>query len=417
VYDPVVWFRFAIGLLLGAVGCSQLLGIDDLGGPSDATTSDGAKLDAPGPAAECKAQRVVHLVGGSGGLAWFTLAWPAPPVIIGFQPTFAYDDPTKAKDITIEPGHPLFARRIGAGAIWEGLGQDPHPSVFVAGNNETHTNSPVSIVESSPSALVAAGATIQVSLAPTIRVLGFVRADSYGTAPGAPMPVVVMDVDGAIAALSAMGGIPPAVEQQLRPSAAQLANYIPPGAVPAEVALGTQLAFTANAFRLGLIGTVIMPAYDDDPHGAFAAGGNATPRANELATVLNAFYRDLSASSELTCGHNGNFLSLADNTVLVVMGGTPKNSFDNNGWPDGTPGNANLMYVRSNGFLRPGWFGQLQPGTRTNFNPTTGALDGSTGVAASTTAAVAGALYAIARGDKITVTSFTGAPFDGLILH
>lgn len=122
-------------------------------------------------------------------------------------------------------------------------------------------------------------------------------------------------------------------------------------------------------------------------------------------------------SSELACGRGGAALSLADNVVTIVVGDTPKNSFANAGWGDGSPGLANWAYVRSNGFTKPGWFGTIQPGSRVNFNPTTGAADPTATIADSTAAAFAGALYAIARGDKTKVRLVTAAPFDGVILR
>lgn len=381
----------------------------------DAATFTPPDGDGPGDAsglAECKAQRVVHLVGGRGGLAWFTLAWPSPSMITGFQPGFAYDDPGNAKDVTSDPGHPLFARRTGTRAIWEGLGKEPQPSVFVAGSNESHTLQPGSILLGGGVALAAGGAAIQATLAPRLAVLQFSPGGPYGQAPGAPSSVSVADVEGAIGQFQGM--ITPQVEQQLRPSAAQLARYVSSNAVQVEIDLGTRLAFTANAFRFGLLGTVIMQAVNDDPHTAFSSGP-PTQRANNLAAMLDAFYSDLATSSEMTCGQGGNALSLADNVVLIVTGDTPKNSFDNANWPDVTPGGANLMYVRSNGFTRPGWFGEIRPTGRLNFDPTTGALDPMASAASSTKAAVAGALYAIARGDKARVQSFTDAPFDGVI--
>jgi hypothetical protein len=409
-------------LLLG--GCSQILGIGELSGPDDAGATDApGGGDAPAPAVDCKVQRVVHIIAGNGGFAWFTLVWPAPAVITSFQPTFAYDDPGNAANATTDPAHPLFARRIGARALWDGLGQDPQPSVFIAGSNETHTSTPQSIVRAPVNGtvgaeLVAAGAALQGSLAPPLPVLAFARDQPYGPAPGAPTTVLVTDVEGAITALRATGALTPAIEQQVRPSAAQLASYVAPGAPQASVTLATELAFTANAFHFGLIGSVIMPAFNDDPHGAFS-GGIALPaqRANDLATTLDAFYRDLATGSEPLCGRGGNFLSLADNVVLIATGDTPKNSFDNAGWADGTPGGSNWMYLRSNGFTKPGWFGQVTPGARTNFEPFTGQLDPMTATASSTAAAFAGALYAIARGDRAAVQAVTPAPFDGVILH
>ena len=47
---------------------------------------------------------MVHVVAGSGGLAWFTLAWPAPAVITGFQTTYAYDGADRPTALTTAQG-------------------------------------------------------------------------------------------------------------------------------------------------------------------------------------------------------------------------------------------------------------------------------------------------------------------------
>ena len=393
--------------LLGTAGCSQFLGIEGLNGPGD-----GGPIDGP-PLAECQAQRVVHLVGGNGGLAWFTLVWPAPAVITGFQPTYAYDDPAKAKDVSFQVSHRMFARRLAMRALWETVGGNPQPTVFVAGQNETHTSSPQSIAINAGVGLDAAASVIQAPLQPKYRTLIFSNAGPFGVATGAPSPVGVLNIDGAVGIFH--GAVSPDIEGQLRPTTAQLARYVPNGEAQVEITLATELAYTANAFRYGLLGTVIMPAFNDDPHGAFAAGV-VTQRADDLAVALDAFYTDLAAVNEPTCGHNGQPLSLADNTVLIVTGDTPKDSFNNSGWADGTPGNANWMYMRSNGFTQLGWFGQVQVGSRTNFDPTTGALDAMATVPGSTAAAFAGTLYAVARGNRMAVSPFTVAPYDGVLL-
>ncbi len=402
-------------LLLCVAGCSQILGIEQLEGPPEDASSEGSPGgDTPGVKGECTAQRAVHIIAGNGGLAWFTLAWPAPQVVKAFQPIFAYDDPALVQDLTVDPAHPLFVRRVGGKAIWVGTGQAPQPSVFVAGQNETHTNQPASIVRGAGNELVASGAVIQASLQPTIPVLAFGVGQPYGPAPGAPSPILVNDVDGAINELRATGMVPASVESQLRPSSAQLASYVAPGSSPVVVNLATELAFTANAFRFGLIGTVLLPSFNDDPHGAFDTS-IATQRANDLATMLDAFYRDLAANDE-SCTKDGNPLALADNVVLIVTGDTPKNSFQRMGWPDGTPGAANWMYVRSNGFTRPGWFGSVNQQTRQSFDPNTGDINATSSVAGSTGAAVGGTLFAIARGDLTAVRRFTNAPFGGVIV-
>jgi hypothetical protein len=398
----------AATLLAGLCACNQLLGIDGVDRPPDAGP------DGPG-FPECRAQRVVHLVAGTAGLAWFTLAWPVPAVITGYQTKYAYDNPADARDVTTDPRHPLFARRIGTRVLWEGLGNEPQPSVFVAGVNESLTNQPRSIVINGGVGLIAAGATLQISLAPTIVVLQIAPAGPYDTATGAPQAVQVGNVDQAIAAFH--GLVAPEIEQELRPSAAQLASYLPAGALPVEVNLGTRLAFSANALRLGLVGSIITHAFNDDPQSAWS-NGPPTQRANNLASMLDAFYRDISTSFEARCGRDGQPLSLADNVVMIVTGDTPDNSFDvTSSWPNYTPGNSNWMYVRSNGFTRPGWFGQIQATTRTNFDPITGEADPLASVSSSTAASFAGALYAIARGDRAAVKSFRDIPFDGVVLR
>lgn len=391
-------------LILGAAACGEVL-------PSnpDATT-DGPNSDATS-LPDCKAQRLVHLVGGSGGFAWFTFMWPIPAVITNFQAAYAYDAPSAAQDVGTEPGHPLYARRIGARALWQGHGQAPQPTVLVAGNNETHTATPSSIAISGGIGLAAASAALQTSLRPTFGALAISSAGPYGQAAGAPALVAAPNVNGAVNVFQ--GSVSQAVLDQLQPSASQVARYVPPGAGMIETTFGTQLAFAANAFRLGLLGTVLLPAFNDDPHSAFT--GNPSQRANNLATMLDAFYSDLAMANETTCGRGGGPLSLADNTVMVITGDTPKNSFVRDGWPDGTVGASNWMYARTNGFTRPGWFGQITSAARTNFNPTTGALDAGTATATATAASFASVLYAVARGDKTKVRAFTAATYDGVI--
>ena len=404
---------FAIGAASFAhVGCSaEPLGpeLDPQTSPDDDTAASAVTTTA---LAECTAQRAVHIVAGLGSLAWYTQVWPVPAVITGFQPAYAYDAPANAKSVGTDAAHPLYARRIGTRAVWEGTGTAPQPSVFLAGLNETHTATPTSILTNQGVGLAAAGAALQTSLAPVIPALVFTPAGPYGTAAGAPAAVTVTSVDGAIAALQ--GKITPAQEQMLRPSAAQLARYTPLNASAAELTLASRLAFTANAFGLGLVGTAVIPGYNDDPHNAFDSG-TATTRANRLATTMDAFYADLAVFTESRCGRAGAALSVANNTVVTVVGDTPKNPFARAGWGDGTLGASNWMYLRSNGFTRPGWFGQYLPSGRTNFNPSTGALDPAATNATGAGAAFAGALYAIARGNQAAVAQYTSAPYAGVI--
>lgn len=380
-----------------------------------AATPDNGNLGAATASSlpECKAQRAVYVVASNGALSWFTLVWPAPAVINHFLPQYAYDNPAAAKDVSATAAHPLFARKIGTRAVWEGRGTNPQPSVLVAGTNETHTATPSSILNSAAAGnLAGQGAAIQTTLPSTIPVMTFGTAGPYTAVPGAPLAINVTSLDTAVAAFS--GRITAAQQLLLQPAAAQLARYVPAGATPAETDFGTDLAFTANAFKLGLINTVMVPAFRDDPHGAFD-DGTAGTRADHLAATLDAFYTDLAATPEPSCSHAGQQITLADNVVTVVDGDTPKNSFNHAGWPDGTPGNSNWLYLRSNGFTKPGWFGDIEPTARTNFDPATGLTDPNAAVAPATAATFAGVLYSIARGDKARVGTATTAPFDGVI--
>jgi hypothetical protein len=341
-----------------------------------------------------------------------------PLVITGFQPLFAFDDPAKA---TLVPGggadHPLYVRRTGARYVWEGRGTHSQPSVFVAGTNQTHTSSPMTTTIAGGADVVAAGAVLQSALGATIPLLSFRAGLIAGPAPGAPLPIVVTGVDSAIAALNAVSPLAAGVEQELKPSAAQLAACgITTSTPTALTTLATLLLFTANAFRRNLLSTVLMPALNDDPHGAFAAGTTEPgKRSDSLAAILDGFYTELAGHPEPKSTPGGPPLSLADNVVLVVSGDTPKQSFQSNGWPDGTPGNSNLLYVRSNGYLKPGWFGTLAPNVRTNFDPTTGVAVAGSPAPPATAAAQLGLLFAIARGNTAAVTAISSAPFAGVI--
>jgi hypothetical protein len=365
------------------------------------------------PKPECTAQRTVHIVAGNGGLAWFTLVWPVPAVITANNPSYSYDNVTLASQVLgTEAGHPLYARRIGSGILFDGTGTNPQPSIFVAGNNETHTNQPqtsrLGAVE-----IVAAGAALQDGLEAPVPVV-VIGSLPYGPADGAPLPAVADDLEGAISAIDEITPLSAEVEASLRPTNAVLAGWGVDDSTPASFAtLARHLLFAANAFRLGLVSTVVIRGTNDDPHGAFD-GGTATSRADLLTKILDGFYTELAAHSEANCGHDGVALSLADNVVLMVTGDTFKTPFNRTGWGDGTPGGANLLYVRSNGWLKPGWFGALTPDTRTNFDPDTGAPT-SLGAPIASNAARLGALFAISRGDAAAVAAVSSQTYGGLV--
>ena len=386
---------------------------------SDGERTDGTTSDAGSLLPECRAQRMVHLVAGTGGLAWFTLLWPVPALISSPQPADAYDDPAMAVSMSTIADHPLYVRKIGGRALWQGFGTHPMPSAFVTGTNQTHTASPQTTRLSPGANVVPVAVAAQSVLAPLVPVLGFtlglpggVNIPYGGTTPKLATAPTIEDAVNVLEA----AGLTPAQKQLIRPDAAKLATWgIGSSSPPNLTELAQLLLFTANAFRLGLLGTVIMPAMPDDPHGAFATVPfEATRVADSLARVLDGFYGELAAANELACGHNGAPLSLADNVLMVVSGDTPKNSFQRSGWPDGTVGNSNVLYVRSNGWLQPGWFGNLGA-SRSNFDPATGLVSASATVAESTNAALTGFLYAVTRGSDQVVATASGHPYKGTI--
>lgn len=417
--------RLGILVLASTLGaCGLIAGIEDIpdaSAPADAAVvfADVGAKDAEaaesGPVApdgapvlpNCGAQRVVHLAAGNGGLAWFQLLWPVPMVITAPNIDYAIDDPKRFTSLgTVE--HPLYMRALEGNPFWVGTGKSPLPSVFVAGSNETHTPSPTSTIAITGKNAIAYGAGLQrASLAPKVPALT-IGTIAFGTAPGAPSVVNVADAKSAVTAVASFG-FP---EARLTPDPATASKWYSAGAPAKITTLAEQLLFAANAFKLGAVGTVSISTLRDDPHGAFV-GGDATTMANDLAGILAGFYAELATSFEATCGADGGRLSLADNVVFVINGDTMKDPFVRNGWPDGTPANSNLVFVRSNGFTKPGWFGQLAPSTRTNFSPVTGERAVAT-AAESTAAAVNGLVYAISRGNAAAVTAFDSSPYAGV---
>jgi hypothetical protein len=121
-----------------------------------------------------------------------------------------------------------------------------------------------------------------------------------------------------------------------------------------------------------------------------------------LGSMLDAFWTDMAATPDDSCAGS----SLADNLVMTIGGDTPKDPRARGGWPDGTPGNTNWVYVLGNGLLKTGWFGGVdRNGGVQGFDPATGQSAPYSGgaTAQATTAAIA---YAIAKGDTRRTDDF-----------
>ena len=102
--------------------------------------------------------------------------------------------------------------------------------------------------------------------------------------------------------------------------------------------------------------------------------------------------------------------------MITIHGDTPKTPLNRNGWPDGTPGNSNWLYVYGAGYLETGWFGGIKAsGDVDGFDPATGNAVPGQGSGA-TSGAAAAVLFAIAQGDMVAVQNlFSGGSIDGLV--
>lgn len=402
-------------LLVTACGAAPITGPEETTQKPDAgtKTSDAATSlpDAPDDSSllpECQAQRVVHIVAANASLAWFTLVWPAPRVIEQFVPGYAYDDPSRASPETVDPAHPLYARLVGDVPALTSTGMHPYVTAFVAGMNETITMSPDLTVTASVDVLGFA-AKAQASHKAIIPAIAINSVANYGLGSGAQYSFVSSWSDAA--ALVESNGVP---ATEITPDPKILQQWYASSSSSSVTTLGSTLLFAVNAFRANATSTIIMRGFDDDPHGAFASPQYAAAMADTLAQILHGFYTELSRYPEPTCSHDGRKISLADNVVLVVTGDTPKHSFIASGWPDGTPSNSNYVYVRSNGFLRSGWFGSVAPSLATGFDPKTGALSSATLLEDKNAEALA-LLYAITRGNAPFVAALSTAPYAGVV--
>jgi len=132
-----------------------------------------------------------------------------------------------------------------------------------------------------------------------------------------------------------------------------------------------------------------------------------------LGQIFNAFVADAMALPD-PAGCSGK--TLADSIVMTITGDTPKTGLNRSGWPDGTVANHNLMYVWGNGWLKTGWYGNLDAqGNLTTWDPNTGQAGTMTSQALGTPAAAA-ALYAVTKGDARTVQNFNTTAPPGVIV-
>jgi len=400
--------------------------------------------------------RSVHIIAGSGGFAWFQLLWPHNDVAAAGNSGFAFHAPGE-QTMAMGTDMPLT---LGPEAPWKTLTGRRQVTAMIAGNNEAHTNQPVtSTTVATGVSVFAAAASLQAST-PTLVPVIAVDDVPFGTANGAPRAARVGNADGIVelfnSAASRAGGVLEAeangslyvaaynafqqlhraagrptmvrafgtgntaarllgknLAAALRPTDADLARYgVNAGSANKLVQFAKALAATAKAFSMGLTSSVIIPAMRDDPHGAFGDMADLRLTVQTLGASLDAFLADLSAIDDPTCGGS----KIADNTVISINGDTPKDPLDRGGWPDGTPRNANWMYVLGAGHLKTGWFGGVRrDGNVRIFNPSNGQeMDGDP--ATTGMPAAASVIYAVAKGDMRRVQDFyRGVDLGGIV--
>lgn len=399
--------------------------------------------------------RSVHIVAGTGGLAWFQLLWPHNDVAAAGNNNFAYHAPGEQ---TMAEGtdRPLT---LGPEAPFRDNPAKKQMSVFMCGNNETHTQQPSSASTLGGNSIFAVAAALQGTNPTVIPVIAIDNAP-YGAAPGAPQVSRVGSAEqvvglfnsaaskaggmlantsdatlyrahyDALASLNRAANRPTTVNSYataktaagllgtnladvLAITDADLNRYGITGATRNNVAeIGRALIIAVKAFKLGLTSSLILPAMRDDPHGAFNDMNGLRMTTTSLGAIFDGFMADLADTPDDSCPGS----SLADNIVMTIHGDTPKTPLNRSGWPDGTPGNSNWMYVYGNGLLKTGWHGGIdRNGNVQGWDPATGNNAGYDG-GATAQAATAAVAYAVAKGDDRRVSDFArGVNIDGIV--
>ncbi len=387
--------------------------------------------------------RYVGIAAGNGGLAWFTSFWPQNAVAAAGNPNYAVKPGSSVMPGTAKP------LTVTADTPWMSIPAANQVSVFQCGNNETHTQQPVSPLSLNGSNIWSVVSALQAGASAVIPLITIGNVD-VGTAAGAARPSNVNNGDGIVglfnsaasraggllsnpadaslykahydaftqlnraanrsttkisytAASGAAGFLGTNLSTALAITAADLTRYGINGNTRSNVSdIGRALIVTVKAFKMGLTNAVVLPAMDDDPHGAFDGGDiNIVP--GQLKGIFDGFMNDLAATIDDTSQ-----LPLSQDTVISIHGDTNKDPMTAAGWPDGTANNSNTVFCYSAGELNSGWYGGYtianNKGTATGFD-NTGATATYNGPMAATYATSAIA-YAVAKRDDRAVGAF-----------
>lgn len=391
---------------------------------------------------------------GNGSLSWMTQFWPAPKIAAAATPTNAFSWAFPGQQTVVAgTDRPLT---IGPQTPWAKLPANKQVTVFLCGNNETHTNFATSTNAIGGNSLLAGNAALQAALPAVIPTVTVGQGTTIGTAPGATTASNVGTGDGIVdlfnATASKAGGLLANSTDAMhykayyqgfiqlnraanRPTTnigyttatgaaqflgtnlsaklsvvqADLDRYGITGTTRSTVtALGRTMIVACKSFGLGLTNGIVVPAMRDDPHGAFDNNDVAVVPA-QLKGIFDGFMTDLQNTLDPSTGQ-----PIADNIVITMKGDTYKNPVNKAGWGDGTPGNTNLVFVYSAGQLMSGWFGDITAQNTVQGVGADGALTTYNG-ANTAKYALASVLFATAKGDdRATQTLASGVQVSGI---
>ncbi len=436
----------------GAVlGLERARFLDALSGSAGVAMADQAACSST--------MRSIHIVAGNGGFAWFQLLWPHVAIAQSSNGSVAFHAQGQTKQAVADK--PLI---YAPESPFQTLGKGKQISAFMAGANldggANHSNSPGSLTTavSQNSSMIAGIAAIQTANPTILPVIG-VTPLFYGSAPGAPNIATVGSASGLVdlfnsAASQTLLANPKAaalnesyykaflqlnaasgkvttnraldtakvanallgknLSEKLRPTAQERQMYGVDASTPtALLEIADAFITGVKAFQLGLCSCLILPAFLDDPHGAFADMSGTVSRVQTLGKIFDG----LIAHAATIPDPSGCSRTLAEGIVVTVHGDTPKDPTARDGWPDSTPGSSNWIYVYGNGYLKTGWHGGIDAaGTVTGFDPETGNTVAGQASTATTAAASAAALYAVSKGDMRRVQDFyRGGALTGIV--
>jgi hypothetical protein len=398
--------------------------------------------------------RSVHICAGNGGLSWFTLLFPQVDIIQANDANLSYHKPGMFTKVD-GTDRPYF---VGPDSPWQTLAPAKQFTGFVAGRSQAHTNDPQTTVATLNNNNIFAFATALQSSSPSVVPVIAINGLTIGTAPGASAATAVGDATQIVnlfnsaasraggllsksqdattyavqyaafaqlnkaaqrstqkisygTAVGAAGLLGTNLAAKLQIQTADLTRYGVSGATPNNVkAIANALIVAVKAFQMGLTNSIVMPAMNDDPHGAFADGRINTIPA-QLKVILDAFMTDLTSTTDSVTNE-----VLSDNTVITITGDTPKDSTSHAGgnWGDGTPGGSNLVFTYGAGHLKTGWFGGIsRTATVTGYDAA--ANNATYDPVMTAKYALASIAYAIAKGDERAISPFAnGVAISGI---